>query len=150
MAVERVSGLREKQAMRVCIVGCGAVGSLFAANLSMLPDVEVIAYDVNKAHVDAINEHGLRLVGAGEVVGWPHATTDAVGLPPCDFGIVATKALHTGAAVEATAHAFASGAVATVQNGIGNEEVIAEEVLCEGAIRRCSIGIVEVRIFVIP
>ena len=53
--------------MRIGIVGCGAVGSLFAANLATLDDVEVWAYDLNQAHVEAINAHGLRLSGAGEV-----------------------------------------------------------------------------------
>ena len=114
--------------MRVCVVGCGAVGSLFAANLAQLDDVEVWAYDVSQEHVDAINAHGLRLVGAGEALGLVHATTDAARVPPCDFGIVATKAMHTESAVAATAHAFADGAVATVQNGVGNEEVIARHV----------------------
>ena len=33
--------------MRICIVGCGAVGSLFAANLATLDDVEVWAYDLS-------------------------------------------------------------------------------------------------------
>ena len=112
--------------MRVCIVGCGAVGSLFAANLARLDDVEVWAYDAYREHVDAINANGLRLSGAGEVVGHLRATADPAELPACDFGIVATKAMHTGAAIAATAHAFADGSVATVQNGIGNEEVIAE------------------------
>jgi 2-dehydropantoate 2-reductase len=116
--------------MKVCVVGCGAVGSLFAANLATLDDVEVWAYDAARAHVDAINRHGLRLVGAGEVTGHVRATTDAADLPPCDFGIVATKAMHTGAAIEATAAAFADGCVATVQNGIGNEEVVAERCRC--------------------
>ena len=114
--------------MRVCVVGCGAVGSLFAANLARLEDVEVWAYDVSQAHVDAINANGLRLVGAGEVVGHPTATSDPGSLPPCDFGIVATKAMHTKGAIAATAHAFADGAVATVQNGVGNEEVVAAHV----------------------
>ena len=114
--------------MRVCIIGCGAVGSLFAANLATLEDVEVWAFDLNEAHVDAINRDGLRLTGAGDVVGHPHATTDAAAIPPCDFGIVATKAMHTSGAIAATAHAFADGCVATVQNGIGNEEVLAEHV----------------------
>jgi 2-dehydropantoate 2-reductase len=112
----------------VCIVGCGAVGSLFAANLAQLKDVEVWAYDLAREHVDAINANGLRLSGAGEVVGRLRATSDAGELPECDFGIVATKAMHTSAAVAATAHAFISGAVASVQNGIGNEEAIAEHV----------------------
>jgi 2-dehydropantoate 2-reductase len=114
--------------VRICVVGCGAVGSLFAANLAQLEDVEVWAYDISRAHVDAINAHGLRLSGAGEVLGRPRATTDPRELPPCDFGIVATKAMHTGAAVAAVAAAFREGAVASVQNGIGNEEAIAEHV----------------------
>ncbi len=114
--------------MRICVVGCGAVGSLFAANLSLLEDVEVWAYDLAQAHVDAINRDGLRLSGAGDVLGHPRATSDAAGVPPCDFGIVATKAMHTDAAIAATAHAFGDGCVATVQNGIGNEEVIANHV----------------------
>jgi 2-dehydropantoate 2-reductase len=110
------------------VVGCGAVGSLFAANLAQLDDVEVWAFDASQPHVDAINANGLRLSGAGEVVGHVHATTDAAALPPCEFGIVATKAMHTDAAVAATAHAFADGCVATVQNGLGNEEAIAAHV----------------------
>jgi 2-dehydropantoate 2-reductase len=114
--------------VRICIVGCGAVGSLFAANLAQLDDVEVWAYDASREHVDAINANGLRLSGAGEVVGRPMATTNAGELPACDFGIVATKAMHTGAAIEATAHAFAEGCVATVQNGLGNEETLAAHV----------------------
>jgi 2-dehydropantoate 2-reductase len=119
--------------MTVCVVGCGAVGSLFAANLARLDDVEVWAYDLAREHVDAINRDGLRLTGAGEVTGRLRATTEAAELPRCDFGIVATKAMHTAAAVAATAHAFEDGCVATVQNGLGNEEAIARH--CERVIR---------------
>jgi 2-dehydropantoate 2-reductase len=111
--------------VKVAIIGCGAVGSLFAVHLAQLDDVEVWAYDASQAHVDAINAHGLRLTGAGDVAGRLHATSDAAELPACDFGIVATKAMHTTAAISATAHAFANGCVATVQNGLGNEEAIA-------------------------
>jgi 2-dehydropantoate 2-reductase len=114
--------------VRVCVVGCGAVGSLFAAQLAQLEDVEVWAYDLDQAHVDAINADGLRLSGADEVVGRVRATTNAQELPACDVGIVATKSMHTGPAIEATAHAFAEGSVCTVQNGLGNEEVIAEHI----------------------
>ena len=49
----------------------------------------------------------------------PHATADAGELPPCEFGIVATKAMHADAAVAATAHVFADGALASVMNGVG-------------------------------
>jgi 2-dehydropantoate 2-reductase len=114
--------------MRICIVGCGAVGSLFAANLATLDDVEVWAFDLSQAHVAAINGAGLRLTGAGDVHARLHATTDASALPPCELGIVATKAMHADAAIAATAHAFAGGAVASVMNGVGNEEVLARHV----------------------
>jgi 2-dehydropantoate 2-reductase len=112
--------------VRIAVVGCGAVGSLFAAHLSLLEDVEVWAFDLNELHMAAINRDGLRLTGAGDVVGRPRATSNAAELPPCDFGIVATKAMHTEPAIAATAHAFAGGFVATVQNGLGNEETIAQ------------------------
>jgi 2-dehydropantoate 2-reductase len=104
------------------------VGSLFAANLAQLDDVEVWAYDLAQGHVDAINAHGLRLSGADEVVGRLRATTEAGELPKCDFGIVATKTMHTEAAISATSHAFAEGSVCSVQNGLGNEEAIAGHV----------------------
>ena len=114
--------------MRICVVGCGAVGSLFAAGLAQLDDVEVWAYDLAREHVDAINQEGLRISGAGELVGRLRATAEPGEVPPCDFGIVATKAMHTSAAVAAIAPAFSGGAVASVQNGLGNEEAIAEHV----------------------
>ena len=114
--------------MRIALIGCGAVGSLFAANLGTLDDVEVWAYDPWQEHVDAINAQGLRLSGAGEVVGRVRAVSDPAALPPSDLGIVAVKSMHTWAAVAATAHAFERGAVCSVQNGAGNEELIAEHV----------------------
>jgi 2-dehydropantoate 2-reductase len=114
--------------VRVAVVGCGAVGSLFAAHLAQLDDVEVWAFDLDGDHVRAINEGGLRISGAGELVGCLRATADATELPRCDFGIVAVKSMHTSAASAAAAHAFAEGAVCSVQNGAGNEELIAEHV----------------------
>jgi len=114
--------------MKIAVIGCGAVGSLFAANLGTLDDVEVWAYDPWREHVDAINANGLRLSGAGDVVGRVRATADPSELPACDFGIVATKSMHTSAALAATAHAFEQGAVCSVQNGAGNEELVAEHV----------------------
>jgi len=112
--------------MRIAVIGCGAVGSLFAANLARLEDVDVWAFDPWQEHVDAINAHGLRLSGRDDVVGFLQATADPAALPQCDFGIVATKSTRTRAAMEAVAGAFAEGIVCSVQNGAGNEEIIAE------------------------
>jgi 2-dehydropantoate 2-reductase len=114
--------------MRVCVVGCGAVGSLFAAHLATLDDVEVWGYDVVADHVEAINASGLRLTGRAEIVAPVQARTDASQIPPCDFGIVATKSMHTASAITAASAIFADGAVCSVQNGVGNEELIAQHV----------------------
>jgi len=114
--------------MKVCIVGCGAIGSLFAARLGRLDDVEVWAYDLDRAHVDAINKNGLRLTGLSDIVVPVKARTNAQEIPACEFGIVAVKTMYTKSALEATAQVFRDGAVCSVQNGIGNEEIIAEYV----------------------
>jgi 2-dehydropantoate 2-reductase len=115
--------------MKVCVIGCGAVGSIFAAHLAKAGEVEVWAYDLWKDHIDAINANGLRISGAAEITARLHATTDPQQLPRCDYGIVATKAIHTKTAIAQAAHAFdENSAVCSVQNGVGNEELIAEHV----------------------
>jgi 2-dehydropantoate 2-reductase len=115
--------------VKVCIVGCGAIGSLFAGHLARLEDVEVHAYDVSKEHTRAINEGGLRISGAAEFTARLHATSNAAEIPPCDFGIVATKSTHTRRAIEQTKHIFGPfSAVCSVQNGVGNEEILAQHV----------------------
>jgi 2-dehydropantoate 2-reductase len=115
--------------MRICIVGCGAVGSLFAAHLGRLDDVEVYAFDVWQDHIDAINRKGLRLSGAADFTTRITASTDPTRIPRCDYGIVATKSTHTKSAIEQAAGIFdGESAVCSVQNGVGNEELIAEYV----------------------
>ena len=115
--------------LKVCIVGCGAVGSLFAAHLAHKGEAEVWAYDVWKDHIDAIRKNGLRLSGATEFTAKLNATNNAKELPRCDYGIVATKAIHTRSAIAQVAHAFdGASAICSVQNGVGNEEIIAEHV----------------------
>jgi 2-dehydropantoate 2-reductase len=114
--------------VRVCVVGCGAIGGLYAAHLARLDDVEVWAYDVSPEHVAAINRDGLRLTGAADFTARLEARTDAAEIPPCELGIVAVKAAFTGPAMAATTPVFADGAVCSVQNGIGSEEVVAEHV----------------------
>jgi 2-dehydropantoate 2-reductase len=111
---------------RICVVGCGAIGSLYAAHLARLDDVEVWAVDPWAEHMAAIDEAGLRVTGRDAFVAPVRARTSAADVPPCELGIVATKAEHTRAAVAAASRVFADAAVASVQNGLGNEEVLAE------------------------
>src|SRR3974377_1834949 len=92
--------------MKVCIVGCGAVGGIFAAHLARLDGVKVWGYDVNREHVDAMNRNGLRVSGAADFIVRVKAATDPTQMPRCDYGIVATKAIHTGQAIAQAARIF--------------------------------------------
>ena len=115
--------------MKICVIGCGAVGSLFAAHLARSQKHEVWAYDVWREHTWAIREQGLRLSGAADFTARLNATSDPGEIPRCDYGIVATKAIHTKSAIAQAARAFdGNSAVCSVQNGVGNEELIAEHV----------------------
>jgi 2-dehydropantoate 2-reductase len=115
--------------MKICVIGCGAVGSLFAAHLARAGEAEVFAYDLARDHVEAINRGGLRLSGEADFTAKLTATADPKQLPRCDYGIVATKSIHTRSAIEQVAHIFDDrSAVCSVQNGVGNEEILAERV----------------------
>lgn len=91
-------------ATRVAVIGCGAIGSLYAAHLARVPGVEVWAVDPWAEHMAAIEERGLRVSGLADFTARVHARTEAADLPACDFGIVATKSLHTRPAVLAARH----------------------------------------------
>ena len=112
--------------IRVAVLGCGAIGSLYAAHLARVPQVEVWAVDPWTEHIAAIAARGLRVTGHADFVAPVHAVTDAADLPRCHFALVATKSLHTRAAVTAAAHALAEATTVSLQNGVGNEEVVAE------------------------
>src|SRR2546427_2261055 len=115
--------------MKICVIACGAVGSLFAAHVAKAGEAEVWADHVWREHTDAIRTNGLKLSGAADFTAGLNATSDAKELPRCDYGIVATKAIHTRPAIAQTEHIFDTmSAVCSVQNGVGNEEIIAEHV----------------------
>jgi 2-dehydropantoate 2-reductase len=114
--------------VRICVVGCGAIGGLYAAHLAQVDDTEVWVYDVSPEHVDAINRDGLQLTGAASLTARVNARLDASDIPACELGLVAVKASFTAAAMSATAAIFNDGAVCSLQNGIGSEEVVAQHV----------------------
>ncbi len=108
---------------RVCIVGCGAIGSLYAAHLARV--AEVYAFVRRREHAQALQRDGIRVTGIDAFHSQIRATSDASELPPCDFAIVATKATQAAAALSACGHRFDGGAVLSAQNGLGGEEIIA-------------------------
>jgi 2-dehydropantoate 2-reductase len=108
---------------RICIVGVGAIGSLYAAHLARV--AEVWAFVRREEQARCINLRGIRVTGHNEFHANLKAETDPRGLPEFDFGIVATKASQTREAFAPVAHLFSAGAVLSAQNGLGSEEVMA-------------------------
>lgn len=109
---------------RICIIGAGAIGSLYAAHLARVAEVWVLVRRGEQAR--SINQHGIRVTGRSEFHAHLRASTDRRELPAFDFGIVATKANQTREAFAPVAHLFSRGAVLSAQNGLGSEEILAE------------------------
>lgn len=109
---------------RVCIIGCGSIGSLYAAHLAKV--AEVWAFVRRPEHAAALNREGLRVSGTHSFHATLQASHDPSRLPEFDLGIVSSKATQTAEAVGPVAHLFKNGAILSSQNGLGGEEIIAE------------------------
>lgn len=109
---------------RVCIVGCGAIGSLYAAHLAHV--AEVWAFVRREDHARALNREGLRVSGKHDFHVSIRATSSPRELPDCELGIIATKATQVKDSVKNIGCRFDRGAVISAQNGLGSEEIIAE------------------------
>jgi 2-dehydropantoate 2-reductase len=109
---------------RVCIIGCGAIGSLYAAHLARVAEVWCLVR--RKEHAEALNREGLRVSGTHTFSVHLRATDDPRRLPNCDLGIVATKATQVTESFAEAGARFDQGAVISAQNGLGSEEIIAE------------------------
>ena len=108
---------------RVCIIGCGSIGSLYAAHLAKV--TEVWAFVRRPEHAEALNREGLSVSGTHEFHVKLRASHDPAGLPEFDLGIVSSKATQTAEAVRPVAHLFKKGAILSAQNGLGGEAIIA-------------------------
>ncbi|WP_408590757.1 ketopantoate reductase family protein [Novosphingobium sp.] len=114
----------------VVVIGAGAMGCFFAARLAETGH-RVSVVDVDAARLAAIAGQGLALEDDGGArtvhVG---AITAAQLSGPADLLIVFTKGMHTASAIAAASAAIGPDtAVVTLQNGLGNAEVIAHHAL---------------------
>jgi 2-dehydropantoate 2-reductase len=107
---------------RVCIVGAGVIGSLFAGHLARVCDVCVLTR--RREHAEALNREGLHVSGKTEYHASVTATANPDELPAFDAAIVATKASGLEAVARSLEGRFPDAVVVTVLNGIGAEEVV--------------------------
>ena len=109
----------------VLIVGCGAIGGLFASALASV--AEVTAYDINAEHVRAINANGLRVIGRSPRVARIAATDDPAALKAGRFDalIFLIKSKLTATALTQLRPVLTGNPLlVTLQNGMGNAEVL--------------------------
>jgi 2-dehydropantoate 2-reductase len=110
---------------KILVVGCGAIGGLFAAALSSVAEVSV--FDTDTEHVRAINARGLRISGKTPRTARVNATDDPAPLKGRAFDAVIflVKSKLTAAALDRV-HPLLTGnpVLVTLQNGMGNAEVL--------------------------
>ena len=111
--------------MKIAVIGCGAMGSIYAAKLAAAGN-DVLAIDQDQAGIDQIARHGLRVTGPGsdQVVSLRACT--AAPAEAMDLVVLAVKAadVKTGAQ-QALPLLDTATAVLTIQNGLGSAETVA-------------------------
>jgi 2-dehydropantoate 2-reductase len=115
--------------MKVVVIGAGAMGCLFGGRLAQAGH-EVVLVDVSRPQINTLNERGLVLTddnGTSRIAVQAASADELVGAR--ELLIFFTKAIHTAAAARDVRHLFGPETWAlTVQNGIGNDDVIAAHI----------------------
>jgi 2-dehydropantoate 2-reductase len=107
---------------RVCVVGAGTIGSLFAGHLAQVAEVSVVTRRAD--HARALRR-GLRVSGKSNLQARVQADDDPAALPPADLVILACKATQLERVAASLEGRFPGAVVMTVQNGLGAEEIVA-------------------------
>ncbi len=117
--------MTELQKVRILVVGCGAMGGLFAAKLSTV--AEVVGYDTSAPHVAHINCQGLRITGQTDMLAQFMAVSDPAVLTgqPFDAVLMLTKSGQTAQAVAVLSVLLKGEPLwVTLQNGMGNSDIL--------------------------
>lgn len=121
MTIERREAASPRQ--RVAVLGAGAIGGTIAALLERAGhDVTVTA---RGAHLAAMREHGLRILGGYGAHTAHVAALEALEATP-DVAILTTKATGAAEALEASRAHLDGVPLLVVQNGLGGERAAAE------------------------
>jgi len=113
----------------VVIIGAGGMGALFGSILQA-GGLNVVLQDANLEHVETIRREGLHIKGfGGDRKVKITAISDPSQIQSADLLLFQCKGNASRDAAKQVKHLTRQGAVCiSFQNGLGNEEVIAEEV----------------------
>ncbi|WP_435196891.1 ketopantoate reductase family protein [Natronomonas sp. EA1] len=122
--------------MEIVVFGAGSLGTLLGGLLARAHDVTLVGRD---PHMRTTRERGLRVSGELAFDVAPDARTS----PPesADLAVVTVKAFDTPQAGEALADCTLDACL-SLQNGLGNEETLAEHLDCPVLAGTCTYGAV--------
>lgn len=122
--------------MEIVLFGAGSLGSLLGGLLARAHDVTLVG---REPHIGAIRTDGLRISGEIETTVRPDARTE----PPAsaDLAVVCVKAFDTETAAEALADCELEACL-SVQNGLGNEAILADRLDATVLAGTCTYGAV--------
>ncbi|MFD1885820.1 ketopantoate reductase family protein [Paenibacillus wenxiniae] len=111
--------------MRIAILGAGSLGTIVGAYLSDGGmDVELI--DTYQEHVEALNQHGAKVVGTTDFIAPVKAITPQQKSGTYDLVLLLTKQLYNGAVLEELLpFLHKDSVVCSLQNGIPEQSVAA-------------------------
>jgi 2-dehydropantoate 2-reductase len=118
-----------EERMKIVIVGPGALGSIVAAFLSKANE-DIWLLDKDKERASLINKHGIHVEGLGtDFEAKIKASANAQEIGKADLVIICVKSYSTKEAVNQAKPLIGQDTkVITLQNGIGNIEIISEVV----------------------
>ncbi len=107
---------------RVCIVGAGSIGSLFAGHLATVADVSILTRRIE--HAERLNQEGLLVSGKSEFRAQVQAAAAANVLADVDLVIIASKTVHVQKCLMGLKGHFPNALIMLAQNGLGCEAMV--------------------------
>ncbi|HBY59825.1 MAG TPA: hypothetical protein DEH78_08365 [Solibacterales bacterium] len=115
--------------MMFAVVGAGSLGCVYGGNLARIGE-RVAFLDIREDHMARIRDQGLRVEGlTGDFLVRCEASTNAAALPAADVVLVCVNSYATPQAARAAATLLSpEGCCLTLQNGVGNVEILSAAV----------------------
>lgn len=122
---------------RIAIMGTGSLGTILGAFIAQKRQIDLI--DANKAHVDALNEKGARVVGHADMTVKVHALTPDEMEGTYDLYFYMAKQLYNDECIaQMKAHSTDKTIFCTCQNGL--PEMALVSAFGEDRVMGCPIG----------
>jgi 2-dehydropantoate 2-reductase len=113
--------------MQIAVIGAGNMGCVYGGNLARTGQA-VTFVDIWQEQIDAIRNNGLQLSGLhGDFTVQVGATSDPAQAPKADIALICVNTYATAPAAQTAKSLLkVSGYAVTLQNGLGNIEILSE------------------------